>query len=78
MSFVACIPSLVAREQLREDGVSQQVVREGGPQPSLHSEDTATEVTHTHGVPTTTEEGFIAKLKSYATKVDSSLHMPHL
>ena len=78
MGFVACIPSLVAREQLREDGVSQQVVRDRGAQPSLHSEDTATEVTHIHGVPTTTEEGFIAKLKSYATKVDSSLHMPHL
>lgn len=67
-----CIPSLITREQPKDDPVkeaSQQVVREPGTQPSLHSEDTATEETRPSAEASSNKEDFIAVLKTYATKV---------
>ena len=71
MEFVRCLPSLIARERSKEKESSQQMAREAGPPPSLHSEDTATEETHSPGVfaGTTGEDDVLVRLKSYATKV---------
>ena len=78
MEFLGCILTLVTREQVRYDLVQepsqQQPMRDSGPQPSLHSEDTATEVTPC--VPAeapSEEESIIAKFKFCATKVHITL-----
>ena len=45
------------------------MAREPGAEPSIHSEDTATEVSGVPAEASCAEDDVIAKLKSYATKV---------
>ena len=81
LDFVKCIPALIGRELPKSDHVkepSQQMAREPGTDPSVHSEDTATDVIHTSdaSAKASSDEGdFIAKLKSYATKVPTHFTM---
>ena len=54
------------------------MAREPGTDPSVHSEDTATDVIHTSDASAEASSGegdFIAKLKSYATKVPTHFNM---